>query len=77
MTMIETDQSVAEVASNIFVRHPHLSRRNLACRTENRRLILEGEVNSFFEKQLAQEALRDFDGLEVDNQLTVTSDQPN
>ncbi len=59
-------------ASHILAQHPHLGRRRVECRAESNRVVLKGEVNSFYEKQLAQEALRDIQGIEqVDNQLQV------
>ena len=63
--------SVAEQVQQVFVHHPHLHRRKLHCRSINNRIVIEGEVHSFFEKQLAQEALRGIDGLALDNRITV------
>lgn len=64
--------SFLDEATYIIAKHPHLHRRNVQCRVESNRMILEGEVNSFYEKQLAQEALRDLEGFEqVENQLEV------
>lgn len=65
--------TAVDQAQQIFAHHPHLNRREVRCRTEDDRVILEGNVESFFEKQLAQEALRDLQGVTcVDNQLMVT-----
>ena len=63
--------AISEKATQIFVHHPHLKRRKLHCRAVNKKLVLEGEVQSFFEKQLAQEALRELEGVELENQITV------
>lgn len=74
---MQTSQFTAPVtflhqASNALAKHPHLGRRRVECRAESNCVVLEGEVNSFYEKQLAQEALRDIQGIEqVDNQLAV------
>ena len=65
------DSSVTEQVQKVFVHHPHLHRRKLNCRPVENRIVIEGEVHSFFEKQLAQEALRGIDGVAVDNRIKV------
>ena len=58
--------------ANIIVHHPHLHRRKVHFRTDAGRVIMEGQVNSYFEKQLAQEALRAVQGIDsIDNLLEV------
>ena len=55
-----------------FIHHPHVNSRKLHIRTDSNRVILTGEVKSFYEKQMAQEALRQIDGISViENQLDV------
>ncbi len=65
------DPSIPEQVKTIFVHHPHLQNRKLHCRSVEDRVVIEGEVHSFFEKQLAQEALRGIEGLQVENQINV------
>lgn len=65
------DSSMTEQVQKVFVHHPHLHRRKLNCRSVENRIVIEGEVHSFFEKQLAQEALRGIDGLALENRITV------
>lgn len=53
--------------------NPHLIGRKLRFESSDGRIILRGVVNSYFQKQMAQEALRGMDGVElIDNQLEVT-----
>ncbi len=51
---------------------PHLMHRELRLNCDSGRLELCGDVSSFYEKQMAQEALRQFDRhVEIDNRLNV------
>lgn len=53
-------------------RNPHVARRNLRFETNNGCVTLRGVVGSYFQKQMAQEALRYVDGVhEIANQLEV------
>jgi osmotically-inducible protein OsmY len=52
--------------------HPHLRSVLVKSEQQRDRVILSGNVNSFFVKQMAQEALRDVDGIaEIENRLEV------
>lgn len=62
------DQEVAAV----ILSNPHLQQRHVFTRTDAGHVTLKGRVKSFFEKQMAQEALKKIRGVEsVDNQLQV------
>lgn len=51
---------------------PYLSRRKVRLETESGRVTLRGEVDSYFQKQMAQEAIRRLDGVrEIQNELEV------
>ncbi len=52
---------------------PYFCRRQrLRCETEHGRVKLHGSVDSFFEKQMAQEIIRRVDGVEtIENLLEV------
>ncbi|OHB75006.1 MAG: hypothetical protein A2W31_18530 [Planctomycetes bacterium RBG_16_64_10] len=51
---------------------PFVSRRQLHFETHCGRVILRGEVRSFFQKQMAQEAVRGLEGVQaIENQLEV------
>jgi osmotically-inducible protein OsmY len=52
---------------------PYLTRsRGVRCEAENGRVIIHGEVSTYFQKQMATEALRKLRGIgEIDNRLEV------
>jgi osmotically-inducible protein OsmY len=51
---------------------PHLARRNLQFEHRGRRVTVRGTVESYYQKQLAQETLRRIDGIdEIENHLSV------
>jgi hypothetical protein len=53
--------------------NPHLSRRNLRFENNQGRVVLLGIVDSYYQKQMAQEALRHVEGVrEISNQLEVS-----
>lgn len=55
--------------------NPYLARRNLRFEAHQGRVVLRGRVASFFQKQMAQEALRAVDGVaEIENELEVCWD---
>ena len=58
----------AAISSN-----PHLFRHDLRCSSKAGHVTISGNVNTFFQKQMAQEAIRYVDGVErIENQLEVT-----
>ena len=51
---------------------PYLSRRKLSCETKDGRIILRGRVQSYFQKQMAQETVRHIEGIvSIENCLEV------
>ncbi len=53
-------------------RNPYLSHRNLRFETSSGRVTLKGVVTTYFQKQMAQEAIRYVDGVsEIANELEV------
>ncbi|OHB82122.1 MAG: hypothetical protein A2V98_24765 [Planctomycetes bacterium RBG_16_64_12] len=55
-------------------RNPHLSTRSLRFETDSGRVTLRGLVGTYFQKQMAQEALRHVEGInEIRNELEVVS----
>lgn len=53
---------------------PYVSRCKLRFETHEGRVILRGAVDSFFKKQMAQESLRNVEGVdEIENLLEVVS----
>lgn len=58
----------SELATN-----PYLARRNLRFETAEGRVVLRGVVPSYYQKQMAQEALRRLDGVhQIENLLEVS-----
>jgi osmotically-inducible protein OsmY len=54
-------------------RNPYVSRRNLRFETSSGRVTLKGVVRSYFQKQMAQEAVRHLEGVqEIANELEVS-----
>jgi osmotically-inducible protein OsmY len=54
-------------------RNPHVGGRNLRFEAEQGRVTLRGVVQSYYQKQMAQEAVRRVDGvMEIANDLEVT-----
>jgi osmotically-inducible protein OsmY len=52
--------------------NPHLAGRSLRFEAEQGRITLLGTVYSYYQKQMAQEALREVDGVaEIHNELEV------
>jgi len=53
-------------------RNPYVTRRNLRFETSDGRVTLRGVVGSYYQKQMAQEALRHIEGVtEIANELEV------
>ncbi len=69
---VATLNSIAERVEFAIAHHPHLTRNHLHFNTNDGRVTLRGRVTSYFEKQMAQEALRNIEGVrEIENRLTV------
>ena len=70
--MIDTESPLNERVFCALERNSHLSRRNLRFETEEGRVTLRGVVNSYFQKQMAQESIRHIHGVEeIQNELEV------
>ena len=53
---------------------PYATVRRLSCEMAKGELILQGQVSTFFEKQLAQEAVRRVEGVtRIINEITVST----
>ena len=62
----------AEQVSSAIQTNPYLAGRKLRFEAGDGRVVLQGKVASYFQKQMAQEALRRIEGiLEIENQLEV------
>ena len=76
MTGARTTQRTATCLSDrlgaALTSNPHLSGRTLGYETDAGLVVLTGTVNTFYQKQMAQEAIRRVDGVEgIDNRLEV------
>jgi len=74
--MIKTSEQYVALADRVqaaIQASPFIPRRNLRFETHHGRVILRGDVRSYFQKQMAQEAVRGLDGVEtIENQLEVS-----
>ena len=72
MSTAESSPSLDSRISSAIERSPHLKRRNLRFETQEGRVVLRGVVSSYYQKQMAQEALRRLEGIDcIENQLEV------
>ncbi len=70
--MSSRQATLADRVDSVISANPYLTGRNLRFETEQGRVTLKGVVHSFFQKQMAQEALRKVDGVvEIENELEV------
>ncbi|MGE0608034.1 MAG: BON domain-containing protein [Pirellulales bacterium] len=66
------DIALENLVSETLGQHPHLNRRWLRFETDAGRVTLKGTVSSYYQKQMAQEAVRRVHGVcAVENQLQV------
>jgi hypothetical protein len=70
--MSPIDSALSERLLNVLTRNPYVASRTLRFETSEGRVVLRGIVRSFFQKQMAQEAVRRVEGVEeVCNELEV------
>ena len=66
-------QVLAAQIHSAVVHNPHLNHRQMHIKTKQGRVVINGTVDSFFEKQMAQEALRRIEGVKsIENNLEAT-----
>jgi osmotically-inducible protein OsmY len=69
---IQLDERFEEKVSSALRQNPHLQTRHLRFEASEGRVTLRGQVNSWYQKQMAQETLLRMDGIDrVENQLEV------
>ena len=69
---LQGENVVDEQVSMALRQNPHLQGRNLRFETNERRVTLRGQVNSWYQKQMAQETLLRLDCIDlVENHLEV------
>lgn len=71
--MPEIEMALDDKVLTALERNPHFTTRNLRLETDQGRVTLRGVVRSYYQKQMAQEAIRHVDGVnEIYNELTVS-----
>ncbi len=64
--------SLDALISTAMAAHPHLKQRKLRFETQHGHVVLRGVVNSYYQKQMAQEAIRRVEGVQsIENHLEV------
>ena len=64
--------SLADRVDQAIQTNPYVSGRTLRFETDGGRVVLQGSVRTYFQKQMAQEVVRRVEGVEeVDNCLEV------
>lgn len=64
--------ALSEMVDSALETCPYFLRKEMDFETAEGRVVLRGEVQSYYQKQMAQEAVRRVDGVErIDNHLTV------
>lgn len=72
--MIDHDQALCDRVSCALQRDPYLARRNLRFESMEGKIKISGVVQSYYQKQMAQEAVRRIDGVaQVENELEVAA----
>lgn len=72
--MLLSDTTLPDRVGAAVHHNPYLNGRRLSVLPDSGRVILEGVVNSYYHKQMAQEALRRIDGVRsIDNRLQVVT----
>ncbi len=71
--MSEAAESLIERLDVAIKSNPHLFGRDLRCSSDAGHVTISGDVDTYFQKQMAQEAIRHVDGVQrIDNRLEVT-----
>jgi osmotically-inducible protein OsmY len=72
--IMDQDQALCERVSTALRRDPYLARRNLRFESLDGTIRLSGVVQSYYQKQMAQEVVRRIDGVAlVENALEVAA----
>ena len=71
--MYDPDTPLQEQASCAINSSPYVDQRKLRLEAHDGCVILRGTVNTYYQKQMAQEALRNVAGVEeIENELEVS-----
>jgi osmotically-inducible protein OsmY len=70
--MTATEPTLATRIDQAIQTNPYVNGRTLRFETDGSRVVLQGSVKSYFQKQMAQEAVRKVEGVEqIENCLEV------
>ncbi len=71
---IDCGHSLDELVVHALARQPHLVGRRVRCQVQEQDVTLTGRVETYFQKQMAQESLRKINGIRrIVNDLEVVS----
>jgi osmotically-inducible protein OsmY len=71
--MIDDNAHLEQRVHQTMAKNPFLAQRALTFEADRGRVIIKGIVGTFYQKQMAQEAVRHVDGVEgIENQLEVS-----
>jgi len=72
MPMSTAECTLTKRISSAIDKHPHLTGRGVHFEAREGHVVLRGTVRSYYQKQMAQEALRRLEGVDrIENQLEV------
>jgi osmotically-inducible protein OsmY len=72
MSISEKKNCLEDQLHDALAQSPYLTRKSVRCEASDGRIILKGQVGTYFQKQMAAEVLRHIDGVEqIENQLEV------
>lgn len=70
--LLRNETTIADQLDAAILLNPHLRGRRLHVATDAGHVVLEGKVGSYYQKQMAQEAIRRVEGVRwIDNRLEV------
>ena len=72
MSTATATRPLFERIHDALMTNPHVPSHQVSVEAEDGRIVLKGHVSTFFQKQMAQEAIRRLDGVQhIDNLLQV------
>ncbi|MEX0701697.1 MAG: BON domain-containing protein [Planctomycetales bacterium] len=73
---LDPGHGLGELVAGVLASHPDFQAAELSCEVVGRELVITGRVHSYYQKQIAQEAVRPLAGLRrIRNDLQVARGQ--
>jgi osmotically-inducible protein OsmY len=70
--MLDGEETLQRRVQIALAHNPYVARKKLRFESQEGRVTLHGTVDSFFQKQMAQEVVRRLDGVDrIENELEV------